>query len=144
MPKLSKGKLKEIIKECLVEILTEGISASSSSGQTLIESSRKNSASQLSRAKRVKANPALDNVRFNNAVEEQVNSLTQDPMMASIFADTARTTLQEQTQAEGRRGMPSAMGDSAARTVAANNLEDMFGENTQNWASIAFADTPPK
>ena len=63
-----------------------------------------------------------------------VGELTQDPMMASIFADTAQTTLQEQR--EGRRP-PS---DAAAAVVDnTDNLETIF-EGAGNWAAIAFAD----
>jgi hypothetical protein len=142
MAKLTKGKLKEIIKECLVEILTEGISPASPAGQSLME------AASRPRAPRRQADeqrPAPDSDRFDNAVNHKIDSLTQDPMLASIFADTARTTLQEQTHAEGRR-TPSAasMGDAAARAVEENALEDMFGEGTQNWAAIAFSDAVPK
>ena len=66
---------------------------------------------------------------------EAVSELTDDPMMASIFADTAQTTLQEQV--EGRK--PNA--DNAAAVV--NNAQDMSDifEGAGNWAAIAFGET---
>ena len=67
-----------------------------------------------------------------NAVNAAVSELTADPLMASIFADTAQTTLLEQK--EGRR--PPA--DNAAAVVEnATDLENIF-EGAGNWAAIAF------
>ena len=67
-----------------------------------------------------------------NIVNAAVSELTSDPLMASIFADTAQTTLQEQR--EGRR--PPV--DTAAAVVEqANDLENIF-EGAGNWAAIAF------
>ena len=68
-------------------------------------------------------------------VKAAVNELTDDPVMASIFADTAQTTLQEQK--EGRR--PPA--DNAAAVV--DHTEDMsqIFEGAGNWAAIAFGET---
>ena len=38
----------------------------------------------------------INNINFGKRVTESVAACTEDPIMASIFEDTARTTLQEQ------------------------------------------------
>ena len=139
MAKVSRSVLKEIVKECLLEILFEGID--SESGYEEEEPIRE--ARQPRRTSRPSKNhtvnkrrgrnqkpkkPALQENYVNSAVEE----LTEDPMMASIFADTAKTTLQEQR--EGRR--PPA--DNAAAAVdSVEDMGDLF-TGADNWAAIAF------
>ena len=64
------------------------------------------------------------------------NIVPNDPIMASIFADTATTTLQEQISAEsGRSGVPTK--DTGVDPMS------LF-ENAGNWATLAFAETPAK
>ena len=141
MPKMTKNALKEIVKECLVEILTEGLS---SPGEV---SALKESVTRSKKTNKRRApvkNPALDTIKFGNAVNETVGSLTDDPVMASIFQDTASTTLQEQLGADqpGHRASIMAQGDSAAKMAAASDPSDLFGGAANNWASIAFAGMP--
>ena len=58
--------------------------------------------------------------------------------MSSIFADTAKTTLQEQIGAE-KHGVVQG-GDMAQNAVASSNPEELFGETSSNWANLAFSD----
>ena len=155
MAKLTKNQLKDIVKECLVEILEEGLSNSMGSSH-LIESSRstpKNNKS-TSRAKRQpqrKLHRHLDSVsynqeapqndRFEESISNTVQNLTSDPIMASIFSDTARTTLQEMSSAESSgQGRPSQM-ESVAPGKDISDI-DIFSGASQNWAALAFADKP--
>ena len=70
------------------------------------------------------------NNRINQAVK---NIVPNDPIMASIFADTATTTLQEQISAESGRGNP----------VKDTGVDPMsLFENAGNWAALAFAEKP--
>jgi len=142
MAKVTKSVLKNIVKECLVEILQEGISSSS----VIKESTSSKKMSGLSRTKRRTRpgdamRPGLDNVRFTQKVEEAASGLTDDPIMNSIFQDTAQTTLQSQFSAEGsqRPVMPKHHGDAASQAVADNNLDDLF-EGADKWASLAFSE----
>mgnify|MGYP001449605852 CR=1 FL=1 len=157
MAKLTKTQLKGIVKECLVEILTEGLA----SGSHLLETRapvQKNTKSRKRTPSRSQS-PALDKVlytprqeapqppasneKFNNAINETVSTLTNDPVMSQIFADTARTTLQERMQAEsGQPGAPSMI-ETAAPGVDIDQV-DIFSESSQNWAALAFADNSPK
>tara|TARA_Y100001970_G_C13689692_1_gene581773 strand:- start:170 stop:622 length:453 start_codon:yes stop_codon:yes gene_type:complete len=150
MAKIKRSMLKEIVKECLVEILLEGID-SESMEEELIETVQR-------RPRKNKINPkmasiqkrrdALDAQRVDTrnrplVTENTINSITNDPTMKDIFADTAATTLASQgisNSTQGRRHIPA---DNAAAVVQENNLEDLF-EGASNWATLAFADSPKK
>jgi len=132
MAKLSREKLKTIVKECLVEILSEGLSTPDN---RLTESSTRHKTKQ----KHVNLRPALDNISFGQKVQQTVGNLSNDPLMASIFADTAVGTLQEQIGAESR-GAVAQQGDSASRAMSESEPNDMFGEAAANWAALAFTE----
>lgn len=69
--------------------------------------------------------------------KESINNLTDDPLMAQIFADTAKTTLQEQTKAEARNGIgPMSNHD---LMVEGSEPIDLFGDVANNWANLAFS-----
>lgn len=73
------------------------------------------------------------NDEFESAVSRTVSSLTNDSIMSSILADTAKTTYQEQLQAEkAPRSAGVTMNESTA------DLGDAFGESANRWASLAF------
>ena len=148
MAKVKRSVLKEIVKECLLEILFEGIDSEPGYDEEPIREARRpraprpSSNGDLAAAVRRSTNnqnqakpqkEGLTETFVNTAVSE----LTQDPMMASIFADTAQTTLQEQRQSEGRR----APADNAAAVI--DNTEDMSDifAGAGNWAAIAFGET---
>ena len=86
MAKLTKSGLKKIVKECLVEILSEGLS-SESVKKTVAAKQKKSS--QAAEQKRL----AEHRKKFEYRVEDTVSGLTDDPIMASIFKDTATKTL---------------------------------------------------
>ncbi len=136
MAKLTKNQLKSIVKECLVEILSEGLA---SSADIMVEAREKPRVVKKKRTQRAQParNPALDEVAFNRAAEQRASSITDDPIMQSILADTARTTLQEQAHAD------KTPGASLVESVApGKNIEDIpiFTEGAQNWAALAFAE----
>ena len=104
---MKRSELKAIIKECLVEILAEGI------GQEALVEAKKATPRRASshradlkeqlrsrRSKRVAESDPAENPEFDNKVNNFVNSMTTDPVLAEIFADTAKTTMQEQPQAD--------------------------------------------
>ena len=135
MAKLTKNQLKSIVKECLVEILSEGLATSA---DMIVEAKKEKTLRKASRPSgRPKRRSALDEVKFNNAAEQRAASITDDPIMRSILADTAKTTLQEQAQAD--RGQGVSMQETAA---PGKNIEDIpiFAEGAQNWAALAFTE----
>jgi hypothetical protein len=143
--KLTKSSLKGLIKECLIELLSEGLSSSKESLTESIESSavfnnRDNKINQTSLSKTKKQKKVL-NSNFEKTANNTVKSITDDPIMAEMFADTAKGTLQEQLQAEGSQQLQSAkFGDTAAKAVnAVDDLGELFGDSAaSNWANLAF------
>ena len=146
MAKVSRSVLKEIVKECLLEILFEGIDSEPGYDEEPIREARQprrraprpSSNNDLAAAVKRVSNTESTSSKgrlTETAVQAAVSELTEDPMMASIFADTAQTTLQEQR--EGRR--PPA--DNAAAVVEhAEDMSQIF-EGAGNWAAIAFGET---
>jgi hypothetical protein len=143
MAKVSRDVLKQLVKECLFEILLESTDASPA---RLSESKRRRSATKPSPKKSLRSpRPALDSISFGGSKKERpdpqidVSGITSDPVMASIFQDTAATTLREQIAAE-RHGQPVAGGDAASLAVANSDPINLFGEAASNWAALAFSD----
>ena len=162
MSKLSREVLKEIVKECIVEIFEESFF---NQDAVLSESKYKTRTSNKSRRsispKRVKSRSdtaqslgkrsSLDTVSYgqktvrNENYDRKINNitskLTNDPIMAEIFKDTANSTLQSQTSAESSRG-PSVLsgGDAAAMKVHHSDPTELFAESASKWATLAFAD----
>jgi len=134
MAKVKRSVLKEIVKECLLEILFEGIDSSEpgyEEEEPIREARTQRRASRPSKPssdKKVKQQTQ----KRQAALEQTVSGLTQDPVMAAIYADTANTTLLEQK--EGRK--PNVDG-AAAAVDNVDNMEDLFA-GAGNWAAIAF------
>lgn len=149
--KLKKEQLKSIIKECLVEILTEGM------GNALTESIRPRHSEHVTRTtvrqnqhRRPSYNPALDEPitrQKNNMLADAVRRESGgDPIMESILADTARTTLP--SMMNGGDNM-SPVGSSSAPGVTQQehigDPSDVFGEDVASkWADLAFATVPKR
>lgn len=129
-PKMSRNALKAVIKECLIEILAEGIGPSNNTRKT------------PSKKRRIPSNrqPTQDtNPGFDQAVSRSASKLTSDPVMAAIFEDTARTTLQEQRESpSAAANMPPPGPESSVQ----GQPEDLF-EGSSNWAHLAFAEKKP-
>lgn len=134
MAKVSRSKLKGLIKECLIEILTEGAGDKATTTKGL----RINESARVSRESKRAA--ALDNIRFEKSVSSAVSQITDDPLMRSLFADTASTTLQEQLDAEQRGGgtIPAGNMDSASYQASQSDPLDLFADVADNWATLAF------
>lgn len=146
---MKKSELKAIIKECLIEILAEGL------GSKLTTEVKQHTSptTQMPTGQRRVVPSALDlPVAVNNKVIQAVKEVAgKDSIMESIFSDTAKTTLINQS-AQGHdkhssngivtmQDQPSsAMGDKAAQIVAATDLSDLFGEEAMSkWEQAAFA-----
>jgi hypothetical protein len=137
--KVSRKVLKALIKECLLELLTEGLG------------------DQLNEAVKVaptrpcrKPSPApqegggILTSALKNAVLMEAGS---DPVMQDILADTAMTTLP--TRLANERSDGSAIGPAKAglaeQVVAEMEPEQLVGEeNASRWAALAFDVGSPK
>lgn len=141
MAKMSRTQLKSLIKECLVEVLIDGLNPGSGEDFLQEAKSRKTRTSKDRAAPRTRR-PALDNVRFDQKINDSVSACTEDPILGNILADTARTTLQEQISNDSsnisHNHQVSMNGDPAAQMAAKNDPSDMFGEASNNWATLAF------
>ena len=141
MAKVKRSVLKEIVKECLLEILFEGIDSEPGYEEEPIREARqprgrapRPSSNNLAAAVRKSTNggkPArqeTDKEGLNESfVDTAVSELTEDPMMAAIFADTAQTTLREQKE---NRRQPA---DNAAAVIDnAEDISDIF-QSAGNW-----------
>ena len=73
------------------------------------------------------------NNEFEMAIQKTVGSLTNDSIMSNILADTAKTTFQDQLQAEKS---PRSAGATINESTA--DLGDAFGDSANRWASLAF------
>lgn len=134
--KMSRADLKDLVKECLVEILAEGV------GKTLTEAvvpqrrQRKNALRYRSMTNPTVSKKTADNniptAALQAAVEESAGG---NPIMADILADTAMTTL---PQMLSNSSTPSPVPGSAESIVAETKPEEMFGENVDRWANLAF------
>ena len=155
MAKLTRANLKMLVKECLVELLAEGLSDNVSVlRESLIRPAASTSSPVSGRRGKFQAekslhppkNPALDATNFDSAVNTAVQGLTNNPMMADIFADTARTTLQEQLSA----GRPGSGGGPVDMTEAFDAPEgdvsnmDVFSDAAKNWEALAFGSSSKK
>lgn len=129
--KVTKDLLKTVVKECLIEILAEGLNLSQTKSNNALSNTINESKKTSNRKK------TADLIRFENIVKETSTSLTSDPVLSSIFEDTAKTTLQEQYNS------PDSIvaGDRASYTAASNDPADLFGDAADKWANLAFFDS---
>jgi hypothetical protein len=132
--RVTKQLLKSIVKECLVEILQEGLFFEDKDVVSVSPQAR-----MPKRKKPTEKRPALDQVKFESVVEQAVGGLTSDPVMASIFADTAKTTLQEQYAADSSPVARSKSDNSLFSPAPEEDPGEIFGEAAQNWEALAFA-----
>lgn len=161
--KMTRHDLKGIIKECLIEILSEGLTST----QTSINESRAQRA-QIPRpqtqqqdartarsitADKISFLPKKEEIRNANPVnpvtrsQNLARSITSDPVLADIFADTARsgmyTRMNESASSSNHEQMIASAGDAAAKAMLRSDPMDIFGDSAEKWASLAFADKLP-
>jgi len=147
MAKVTKKMLKGIVKECLVELLSEGLGDSDS--DVMLESAprkasrkKKSIFDEMDKAFERKAHPS-DRVTFDKRATQAAEAATSDPLLQSILADTAKTTLQEQLNHESRmpsvpyEGSPPSMGSPLSSGGSAGlDISGLFGEATKNWSEV--------
>jgi hypothetical protein len=132
---MNRKQLKELVKECLVELLSEGIGNISAESKKAVQT-------EVTRYPR----PSLNNVSYgavkDTTIKQTIKQVTKDPIMASIFEDTMQTTLQEQNAMDRQPGkMPAGVGgDAAARVMSQTDPTEMFGDEVASrWSEAAFA-----
>ena len=139
MARMTRSELKGIVKECLVEILSEGIGTSSTASKT----QKRNKARSVAQTevKRLKEHRQ----RLETQVNSTVTAVTADPLMQDILQQTAMTTLQEQLSNEipgSNTNTLSVMQESLPNTTTAAgiNLDSIFSSPKENWSELAFTE----
>lgn len=137
---MTKTELKSIIKECLLEILTDGL------GESLNEVKQKKQQTQ----KIVEAKEHERRMQLRKKeLADSVSYVTDDPVLRKVLSHTAQTTLKEQ-MANDRvpSNVRNVMQESAdefeegAGTMPGDpgiDISSIFGGATKNWAAAAFA-----
>ena len=145
MAKVTKKVLKGIVKECLVELLSEGLGEPEMMVETVAKKSSRKKKSifdEMDNAFERKTHPS-DRVTFDKRAAQAAEAATSDPLLQSILADTAKTTLQEQLKHESR--IPSIPSDGSHDSLgsplsgggsAGLDISSLFGEATKNWSEV--------
>lgn len=157
---MKRSELKAIIKECIVEILEEGLLAAP--GESRVVESRSPRPTRKSRPRLPDQPPvnmarrlaelksyagAVDTsserpARANDGGDRLARSVTMDPVLQSVFADTAQTTLME--QASGERSVVGVPGGSIPSQAPATDVDlGLLGDASGIWSQLAFADAKP-
>jgi hypothetical protein len=148
---MTRKQLKALVKECLIEILNEGIQAQASEAAAPVFQKQVQQESRAIQGQsrvvskqpmQKRFNPALD-TPMNSAMQESVKiAAGNNSVMASIFADTAKTTLPMMMQ--GERAPHLGAASPAAQIVDRHTPGELFGQETmETWNQLAFMDTKP-
>ena len=137
---MTKNDLKGIIKECLLELLAEGLPIATSQQSAVKLQSEHRTVQQLPKQKQkqssLRSSPLDERVGQSPALKEAVTTITDDPLMQSIFADSAATVQRQNRQGHNQEGL-TQLQDSAARVMADADPLDVF-EGSDRWAKLAF------
>jgi len=141
---LNRNELKSIVKECLLEILIEGVGSES----PRVNESRQNRA--VPQSSPPMRRPALDMIRPKGATPQSLPTPAPRPkpapaaykeiaggndVMANIFAETAAS------------GLVESMGSGTAQNnnpVVDTGVDPNLFEGSGNWAALAFSDPTSK
>lgn len=124
----ARKALKSLVKECLLEILGEGLSNGSTRSLVAENPSVTKAAPKSAPSARKTA------VKSDSRIDEMVNAVTSDDIMRSILADTAKSTLVEQLQHESR----GASANPDPTVGSGIDLDSMFSEASNSWSEMAF------
>lgn len=161
--KMTRQDLKGIVKECLVEILSEGLvstqqqisESKSASGRVAMQEQRVAPVVRPNTADKISFLPSKEEIRRASSrpapdtSQNLARSLTSDPVLADIFADTARTGAHmrlNESPVAGRvdhEMMIASAGDTAAKVMLQSDPTDVFADSAGKWAALAFAEKIP-
>lgn len=155
--KTTRDQLKGLVKELLLELLTEGLGNVVSQSPVNRSDSIKRSFSEQAKNKKQTFDPRLDTPvsrgrTMTDALREAViRESGGNPVMQSILADTALTTLPTQLSRGDSMGQPGLGGPSHGSTNREQfdgEVAEVFGEagearsdGSSHWADLAFMST---
>ena len=140
MAKVSRSMLKSIVKECLVELLAEGLSGGDTSSLNESLTSTNSTSNFKQTTMPIQSSEKVVNERFEDNTNKVISQATNDPVMASILQDTAKTTLQEQNGADRPNKFTAKPTDTFSQIASESDPMEMFEGVSNNWASLAFSD----
>jgi len=135
---VTRNELKELVKECLLEIIIEG------SPKTVVESVRERNSKPTTKERAAPRRPALDHIRPNGRpAPSPVPQPRPNPsnykdlvggndVMASIFADTAASGLVESLGSSGQQ---------RSNPIVDTGVDPTILDGASNWSALAFAET---
>ena len=141
MAKVSRDMLKSLVKECLVEILAEGLTGGDTEelNESFSMSKPKKTFKQTMKEVEKPASQKVVNERFEENTQKIISQATNDPIMAAILSDTAKTTLQEQNTADRPNQFNAKPTDTYSQIASESDPMELFGGASNNWASLAFS-----
>lgn len=136
--KLSRSDVKALVKECLIEILNEGLG-----GAVVPQNNRAKMSGGLPKeqfSENTRKQPQQKERPSKQLLEAVKLAACGNNIMESILADTAASTLPKMMDKDG---MKNAHAGFVEQVVAEANPEDLFGEDASaRWANLAFMDSP--
>ena len=152
---ITKSQLKSIVKECLIEILAEGMGASTSNNineaiakKPLQKQQPKMSHTsaifqQTASKTRINAPTPLSNsAAIKEAIKREAGN---NSVMADILADTAANTLPTMLENDRSRIAAIPPAGTVERVVASATPDQLFGEEAASkWAALAFLEPTKK
>lgn len=140
---MNKNDLKEIVKECLIEILLEGVGGGDSNVN------EGNTPRVKAQSQPPMRRPALDMIRPKGPAPRPISPVVrakQNPaaykelvggndVMANIFAETAASGLVESL---------SSNSSHSQNPIIDTGVDPSGFEGAENWAALAFSESPAK
>jgi len=149
MAKVSRSLLKNLVKECLVEILAEGLANPGTTTEAKISKPAKSRQKTYPKRKHptdfMEVNTGDSNPRpVQENVRHRINAAAGgNDVLRDILTDTAQNTLPNMIAADSRSTSGDAQrqvhGDAATKVMAGVDPMDLF-EGSSNWAALAFSD----
>lgn len=139
--KTTRDQLKNIVKECLIEILAEGMGSARQVNESLTRANNPTYGRQQTRMAPVE--PPQQSIALKEAIKREAGG---NKVMESILADTAKRTLPNMLRSgDASTGMDSnqqVAGTPGAGIPQFNGTpEQVFGEEVASkWADLAFSD----
>ena len=142
--KVSKGSLKKLIKECLIEILTEDF-IENLVERKLLESGGINN---VDRSHYPKTSSSVQNIsndvsreflsNFRTGQKKEIKTdITNNPIINEVLADTARTTLPKMLAEENKGAAMRSL--TSGQSVSTNYESGDEVDGDSRWSQVAFA-----
>jgi len=143
MAKISRNVLKSLIKECIVEVLQEGLGFDDLIAESVVQPRRaRRQSTKLShsdhqpkrRKHTILDEPAIRRAAppdLGDRIPRAIASVSSDPSLQALLEDTAQTTMLNQDRAENSR-------TSRAQSDIPLEALGLMGAKTNTWETLAF------